>query len=266
MEVKGGGGSSGVPRKEAWDGWGWGRGQGKAEQRIMELRLAVFDFDGTLMDSQRLILRAMGQAFAAAGLDVPSDDAVRGVIGLSLERAIAALAGSFDAVVRRALAEHYKAAYFALREEGAEGERLFPGARALIETLHGRPDILLGIATGKSRRGLYGALEREGLRHCFVTLQTADDAPSKPHPAMLERAMAEVGSTPARTVMIGDAVFDMAMAANAGVAAIGVAWGYHDVADLRAAGACHIASEMAALADDIERVLPPVGSEQVGLA
>ncbi|SVC85217.1 uncharacterized protein METZ01_LOCUS338071, partial [marine metagenome] len=104
-------------------------------------------------------------------------------------------------------------------------------------TLLEKTGYILGIATGKSRRGLSAILETHGLAKHFVTLQTADDAPSKPHPGMLERAMAETGMAKDETVLIGDTVFDMEMALNAGVGAFGVAWGYHDTAELKAAGA-----------------------------
>ena len=222
----------------------------------MEPRLVVFDFDGTLMDSQHLIIEAMRRAFDAGGHPVPCDDTVRGVIGLSLDHAMAKLAPQLSHQARLALSGSYRSAYHDLRVNAEQGERLFPGARALIEALKSQPDTVLGIATGKSQRGLYGALERENLGHCFVTLQTADDAPSKPHPAMLEQAMRETGIAAKQTVMIGDAVFDMAMARNADVSAIGVSWGYHDVRDLRAAGAHHIAEDMTELQVVIDTALP----------
>ncbi len=102
---------------------------------------------------------------------------------------------------------------------------------------------MLGVATGKSRRGLAATLERFGLDDFFATLQTADDAPSKPHPEMVHRAIAETGATPATTIVIGDTTFDIEMAVAAGATALGVSWGYHDVSDLHAAGAQCVLNE-----------------------
>ncbi len=224
----------------------------------MQPRLIIFDFDGTLMDSQPLILEAMRAAFSHCGYPQPSDQAIRNVIGLSLHAAMAALLPQTDSKEQHRLAAAYKAAYRDLRENQNRRETLFPEARQTIEMLNAMPDIVLAIATGKSRRGLYGALEREGLRSYFVTLQTADDAPSKPHPAMLHQAMRETGIGPNRTVMIGDATFDMIMANRAGVPAIGVAWGYQRPERLRAAGAWEIAADFTDLCRRIERLRPMV--------
>ena len=110
----------------------------------------------------------------------------------------------------------------------AEASPLYPGARAVQEPLQAVPDILVGAATGKSRRGLDKLLEGHGLTSMFVTQQVADFHPSKPHPAMLQAALAETGVDLANAVMIGDTSFDMEMAQAAGMASIGVSWGYHD--------------------------------------
>jgi phosphoglycolate phosphatase len=130
----------------------------------------------------------------------------------------------------------YKQAFFRAREAGLVSEPLFKGMAALLARLHGT-GWKLGVATGKSDRGLTGCLTMHGIFDLFVTLQTADRHPSKPHPAMLEAAMAEAGATPAHTVVIGDTVYDIEMGRAAGARAIGVAWGYHDPAELLAAGA-----------------------------
>src|SRR5690606_11825217 len=111
----------------------------------------------------------------------------------------------------------------------------------LIETLAGRGDIVLGVATGKSRRGVAALFEREGLSDLFMTIQTADDHPSKPHPSMILKAMAETGCAPAETVMVRDTTFDIEMALSAGVGAVGVDWGYHPGEALIAAGAHAVA-------------------------
>jgi len=199
-------------------------------------RLVVFDCDGTLVDSQHLIVDAMRAAFRANGLDEPPAEAVRRVVCLSLGHAVAALPPETGAATWEIVAESYRGAWQELRTLPGFREPLFPGARDLLVGLE-RDGYLLGIATGKGRRGLETVLARHGLRALFVTLQTADDNPSKPHPAMLERAMDETGSRPGETVFVGDTTFDVRMARDAGARAIGVAWGYHPPEELAAAGA-----------------------------
>ncbi len=200
------------------------------------LRLAVFDCDGTLVDSQHLILQAMTAAFAALGREPPPAAGVRRVIGLSLAECMVRLAPEESPDHHSRLVAAYKDAFFALRRDPDLHEPLFPGAIEALEALEAA-GFLMGVATGKARRGLAAVLERHGLGRFFHTLQTADDGPGKPHPSMLLRAMAETGAAPADTVMVGDTTFDMTMARGASVAAIGVAWGYHDPAELLAAGA-----------------------------
>lgn len=205
-------------------------------------RLIVFDVDGTLVDSQAAIVAAMTTAFAATDLPAPSPEAVRRVIGLSLDEAVARLIPPpTDPVVTAHVAEAYRQSFLAMRARRDYHEPLFPGARDAIVALDS-PQACLGIATGKARRGLDATLRRHDLSRHFVTLQTADGGPGKPHPRMLRDAMAEVGAAPAETVFIGDTVFDMQMAARAGTAAVGVAWGYHDATELTAAGARSILS------------------------
>ena len=198
------------------------------------MRLAIFDVDGTLVDSQGAILAAMGASFTAQGLAVPGRAEVLGIVGLSLDRAIWQLAPEAAPDQRAALVEGYKAAYHAQRQaEGAEvGSPLYPGALAALEALAGMPDVVLGVATGKSRRGLEALLAAHDLQRFFVTVQVADDHPSKPHPSMIHAALSEAGVEAARAIMIGDTRFDMEMAQAAGVSALGVAWGYHPAAHL----------------------------------
>lgn len=212
-------------------------------------RLAIFDCDGTLVDSQHNICTAMDACFVEAGIPAPSRAATLRVVGLSLVEAMRVLLPDADDDRHATLAEQYKSCFQRLRAEGAVEEPLFDGIAAAIDALEA-DGWLLGVATGKSDRGLALALEGHGLAKRFVTLQTADRHPSKPHPSMIERAMADAGAGPASTVMIGDTSYDIAMAHNAGVRAIGVAWGYHDTADLFAEGADAVArhpSELLAL-------------------
>lgn len=210
------------------------------------LRLAVFDVDGTLVDSQHNIVAAMAAAFAAHGLTEAPAAAVRRVIGLSLVEAVAALLPASPPEMHLRLATSYKEAFFELRKRPDHHEPLYPGALAAL-TILAADGWLLGVATGKSQRGVRAMIERHGLDGRFLTIQTADEHPGKPHPGMLIAAMSQAGASPDGTVMVGDTAYDMLMARNARTAAIGVAWGYHAPAELRDCGAASIAEEYAGL-------------------
>lgn len=206
-------------------------------------RLAVFDCDGTLVDSQANICRAMEACFTAHRLDPPGRDAIRRVVGLSLVPAIAMLLPDAETRQHELLADAYKRAFHAMRtDRSLDPEPLFDGVAEAIEALDDAGWVL-GVATGKSDRGLALILDHHGLTRRFVTLQTADRHPSKPHPAMLETAIAEAGAAPETTAMIGDTSFDIAMALNAGTHAVGVAWGYHEAHELHAAGAHRVSTD-----------------------
>jgi len=197
------------------------------------LRLVLFDVDGTLVDSQGSIVAAMTASFDALSLPVPDRGAILSIVGLSLPVAMARLAPEHSDTVQHNLVEGYKQAYHAHRLElGAASSPLYPGAREAIEALHAVPEVLLGVATGKSQRGLDALIEAHGLERYFLTRQVADHHPSKPHPSMIDTARGETGVEAANTVMIGDTRFDMDMARAAGVASVGVTWGYHDRAAL----------------------------------
>lgn len=200
------------------------------------LRLVIFDVDGTLVDSQGDIVAAMHHAFAGIGVPVPERAAIKGIIGLSLDAAMARLAPDLDRTAHVALVEGYKRSYMSLRAEAgaAQSSPLFPGTREMLEGLAAHDDLLLGVATGKSRRGLDKLLEGHDLTKFFITQQVADFHPSKPHPSMLLTALAETGVAAVDAVMIGDTTYDMDMARAAGIRGIGVGWGYHPPADLDA--------------------------------
>ena len=217
------------------------------------LRLAVFDCDGTLVDSQASIIASMVQAFEAHTHPRPAAEAVRRVVGLPLGEAIGRLLPDSPEENHARIETSYIDAFRGLRQKGEVKDPLFPGALEILETLD---DLgwLLGVATGKGSRGLRATLETHGLMGRFATLQTADSGPGKPNPDMLLNAMNETGADPSHTVMIGDTTFDMEMAINAGTMAIGVSWGYHPLKHLQSAGAHAVINEFAELAEKIEAV------------
>ena len=217
-------------------------------------RLVVFDCDGTLVDSQHHITDCMAAAFSEQGLVPPGPEAVRTVVGLALTEAIGRLVPVGASADLPRLTESYKRAFFALRQRPGMIEPLYEGVAATIERL-AEAGYLLGVATGKSRRGLDAVLAAHGLSQHFVTLQTADSAPGKPDPTMLHQAIADAGAMPATSVMIGDTTFDIEMAVRARVAAIGVAWGYHPPAALRAAGAAVVVERSDLLATAVQQLI-----------
>lgn len=221
------------------------------------MKLVIFDCDGTIVDSQHMIVAAMDSAFSANALTPLPRARTLSIVGLSLHHAIARLLPEHDTGVVNRVAEAYKTAFFQLRQDPTQHEPPYPGAIEIITTLATRLDIVLGLATGKSRRGVDAIFERLGLHPHFVTIQTADGHPSKPHPSMIRAAIAETGATASETVMIGDTTFDIEMAKNAEVAGLGVSWGYHPVADLQLAGAHEIVDRYDQVIPAIDRLLSP---------
>jgi phosphoglycolate phosphatase len=219
------------------------------------MRLVIFDCDGTLVDSQAIIVAAMNRAFEAQGFAPPSREATLSIVGLSLKEAMRALLPDASEAEVLDTGDAYREAYVAFRRDGAHHDALYPGAREALAALTAREDVTLGIATGKSRRGVDALLNREGFHGMFATIQTADDAPSKPHPAMVRQAMSETGAAPDATVMIGDTAFDMAMARAAGATAIGVTWGYHHRDMLMNAGSHALVDRFADLEAVIDALL-----------
>ena len=212
----------------------------------MSIRLALFDCDGTLVDGQAGVCNAMEAAFADVGLPPPDRHQVRRIVGLSLPQAIRSLAPETSEQQQAEIDTAYRSRFRASRESGALVEPLYDGIVALVEAL-AADGWTLGVATGKSMRGLEHCLATHSLTRHFATLQTADQHPSKPHPAMVHAALAETGADRENCVMIGDTAFDMAMAAAAGVRALGVDWGYHTPHELFEAGAEAVATSPAHL-------------------
>jgi phosphoglycolate phosphatase len=190
----------------------------------------------------------MEDAFNRAGLVPPNRSDIRRIVGLSLFQAVEALIPDHNAVLIEQVAEDYKQAFHRLRGNGLIEEPLFEGISETILAL-ASDGWKLGVATGKSDRGLALCLDHHGIRDHFITLQTADRHPSKPHPSMVHLAMKEAGASPETTVMIGDTTFDIAMGVAAGARSLGVDWGYHEPAELIAAGAYRIVSHASEIFD-----------------
>jgi phosphoglycolate phosphatase len=206
---------------------------------MSDRRLVVFDVDGTLIDSQELIVAAMNRAFAAAGHPPPSRENTLSIVGLSLPEAMAELAPHLSEPETLDLAARYRDGFVAQRAAGGSQNHapLYPGALASLERLARAQDTVLGIATGKARRGLDHVFASHDIGHLFTTTQTADAHPSKPHPSMLLKALSETGVDASRAAIVGDTSFDMEMGRSAGMTSIGVTWGYHPPERLQAAGA-----------------------------
>lgn len=214
-------------------------------------RLALFDCDGTLVDSAGNICRTVEDTFALHRLVAPSRADIRRIVGLSLVEAMAILHPLGTDDHHRAMAADYKTCFQRLRTTADfSQEPLYDGIADAILALDAAGWVL-GVATGKSDRGLSLVLAHHGLTQHFVTLQTADRHPSKPHPAMALAAIAEAGAAPETTVMIGDTSFDMAMGRAAGAHALGVNWGYHDAHELMDAGAVRVIADARDLPDAV---------------
>lgn len=187
-------------------------------------RLLVFDWDGTLADSEQRIVAAAMATIDVLGLPGRSHEQIRGIIGLAMNEAFQTLFPEVPVGQEGRFIACYREYY--LRNTGTPVP-LFPEAKRV---LHGFAEqrYLLAVATGKGRRGLDRDMANHGLETLFVTTRCADDAPSKPHPRMLEQIMEEVDVPSSETLMIGDTSFDMEMARSAGVASVAVTTGVHD--------------------------------------
>ena len=203
----------------------------------MTLKLAIWDMDGTIVDSREVIQTAMVRCFESLGLVPPSYDDTRKVVGLGLAEAVQMLAPDYDDIPT--LVANYKQAFLARRSDPDFKEPLFHGA---AETLHrlAEDGWLIAMATGKSHRGIRAIFEMHPLEQYFDTIWCADDGPGKPHPFMCEEAMKAVGAEPHQSLIIGDAVHDMRMGRNAGIHTLGVSWGFGTTEELAASGAHEI--------------------------
>ncbi len=210
------------------------------------LKLVLFDVDGTLVDSQHHVHQAMETAFAVVNLAPPDLHQSRKTIGLSLTDAMQQIRPELNVEMHERLARECEIAF--LDQSASESDfvtaPLFDGIADLLTELASIDNVLLGVATGKSRAGLDRMLSTYQLENTFQTKQVADDHPSKPNPSMILAAMAELGVEARDTMVIGDTTFDMEMGRNAKVTTVGVSWGYHENTMLKAAGADFIIEDV----------------------
>lgn len=217
----------------------------------MSFPFAVFDIDGTLVDSRAIITACMDAAFIGAGFPAPGYEKTRRVIGLSLGAGLKYLAPQAEEATRNLILESYRDAFLTMRSDPAFASPLYAGARELLGELF-NTGWTLGIATGKSRRGLDAMMEQFGWHDLFATHWCADDGPGKPHPHMVLENIRVVGAKPANTIVIGDSEHDMAMGVSAGAASIGVSWGFGTPNEMMAAGAASVVDTMADLANILD--------------
>lgn len=213
--------------------------------------LVVFDWDGTLMDSEARIVASMAGAIDQLGLEPRAPVEIREIIGLGLPEAMATLYPGGYGDVHQALIMAYRKQFL---HECQQPEELFEGAEQVLQVLSGS-GFLLAVATGKSRAGLDRALHTTATRHYFMATRCADETCSKPHPQMLEELMDELGAEPQQTLMVGDTEFDLEMARNAGVASLAASYGTQPLERLLALG------PLAAFADirDLPDLLDSLG-------
>lgn len=207
--------------------------------------LIVFDWDGTLMDSEARIVACIRNAATDTDLPVPSHAQARDIIGLGLNEAVARLFPDNDASAHQALIQAYRAHWLGAHIDTSV---LFAGAAELVSRLH-QNDYLLGVATGMSRRGLDRELETSGLATFFHATRCADEAHSKPHPQMLEDILTDLDTPADATLVVGDTEYDMQMAASAGADAVGVSHGVHEAERLLKAGAGQSFDDLTQLRD-----------------
>ena len=209
--------------------------------------LIVFDWDGTLFDSTALIVRCIQAACADLGLPVPDARRAAYVIGLGLHDALRHAVPDLPPEQYPELGRCYRAHYLPMQHE----LELFPGAVEMLLALKNRRH-RIGVASGKSRRGLDEALRTAGLDRMFDATRAADETAGKPDPRMLLELMAELGAEPARTLMIGDTTHDLQLAKNAGTGCVGVTYGAHEGSAIAALAPLHVAHSLADLAAWLE--------------
>jgi phosphoglycolate phosphatase len=218
----------------------------------MSRKLAVFDVDGTLVDSRQAISDTMDGAFARMGLTPPPYEVSRQVVGLNLAEALDQLAPGLDQAGREQLVVNYRAVFQEMHARPGFVEPLYDGAAELLTRLR-REGWLIAMATGKSRRGVESVMRMHGWADLFDSTHCAEDGPGKPDPAMLVAAMDVLRVERGHTVMIGDTAHDMRMAVAAGVHAQGVSWGFHTAREVADGGAHDVSHTFAELGAALDR-------------
>ena len=218
------------------------------------MRLIIFDADGTMVNSRAIILAGFRKVFSEFGFPEPGDQDILSTIGLSLDLVFSELLDRpVDDEIRR-MSLRYKENFIALHADPAMHSPLYAGIDETIRKLAEIDSNLIGVATGKSRRGLDRMISQFGYEQHIVVSRTADDCPSKPHPAMILECCHATGCDPADTMMVGDSSYDMIMANEAGARALGVSWGYQPVESLTQSGAHAIVDDPLKLANAIEEL------------
>lgn len=210
----------------------------------MNFKAVVFDWDGTLVDSEAHIVESISHAAAHAGLPELSYDRKKSIIGLGMREALLDLYPELNDEHIKKLREYY-ADYFFSR--ATESHNLFEGVEATLMALRDK-GVRLAVATGKSRNGLNKALESSGLGHFFEIERCADETRSKPHPMMLQEIASHFGFEYGDMLMVGDTSFDLDMAKQVGMPAVAVSYGVHEGTEL-------LAREPLALVDSLEELL-----------
>lgn len=204
----------------------------------------IFDWDGTLMDSAAWIIHCMQHAIDDEGMPFRDEEEIRGIIGLGLHEAVAQIFPEADEGGIKAVCHRYREHYFSAEDQSS----LFEGVIEVLDELSAA-GYWLAIATGKSRRGLARSLSDTGLQSYFPITRTADETRSKPHPMMLDEIMTDFDTSADECLMIGDSLFDLQMAHNAGMESLAVSWGVQstdNLASLGPAGLIHDIREMPA--------------------
>jgi len=219
---------------------------------VQQIELVIFDWDGTLIDSQANIVQCLQWMINDLSLPGRTDNQLSNIIGLGLYEALHNLFPDYDGQVYQQMVDRYRYHFLS-----SEPSLPFPGAEEVLTHL-AHNDYLLAVATGKGRGGLDKALDSTGFRQWFHATRCADETRSKPHPQMLEEILEELGVEPQRAVMIGDTEYDLRMAKSAGVHAIGVSYGVHDTERLRQC-------EPLAVVDEIRALLHWLNGEKIAL-